>query len=335
MSNIKYFSDEQRRVLVNIEQHYETWRDTQRALRKLPYGMKWAQRSGREYLYEVLDRTGNAKSLGARSAETAARHARYVEAKQALEARLSSNAETLAQTSRIYRSLRLPTISSEGAKVLREADIRGMLGRSLMVVGTAAMAAYSIEAGGFIKDVPDQTDDFDMTWISTAPPSTDDMVMAMLKAVDATYTMNSERTFQARNAKAHEFELLAAPSTIEGMNKTDQPKPIPLPEQEWLLLGHRISHVVVALDGSPARIVAPDPRWFALQKLWMSGQSKRTSLKREKDAAQGSAVLHAVREAMPQFPLDQEFETSIPDELRPYYASWKESVRDKPSGNAW
>jgi len=319
MSNIKYLSDEQRRVLINLEQHYETWRDARRQARKLPYGMKWGKRSGRDYLYEVLDRTGNAKSFGVRSIETETRYADYVETKRMLEERLSSSAETLTQTCRIYRSLKLPALSSEGAKVLREADIRGMLGRSLMVIGT-------IEAGGFIENVPDQTDDFDMSWILAGPPSLDDMVMTMLKAVDTTYTVNSERTFQARNAKAHEFELLAAPSTIRGMNKTDGPKPVPLPEQEWLLLGRQISHVAVALDGSPARIVAPDPRWFALQKLWMSIQPKRNPLKRGKDARQGNAILSAVREAMPQFPLDEKFEASIPEELKSCYASWKEST---------
>lgn len=335
MSNIKDFTDEQRRILVNIEQHYEVWLETARAVRSLPYGLKWVSRGGHEYLYERLDRNGNARSLGPRSLETEAIHAAYIEKKRTLEERLETSSATLEQTCQLYRSLRLPAISSEGAKLLREADLRGMLGRSLIVVGTNALAAYSIEAGGFIKDIPDRTDDFDMTWIAAGPPRVDDMVLAMLKSVDSTYTMNTERTFQARNAKAHEFELLAAPSTIEGMNRTDQPKPIPLPEQEWLLLGRHVSHVVVALDGSPARIVAPDPRWFALQKLWMSQQAKRSPLKRPKDAVQGASILDAVRDVMPQFPLDEEFEASIPDELKSVYSSWKEAASKAPPARSW
>lgn len=324
MSNIKYFTDEQRRILINIEQHYQAWLDARKSLRALPYGLKWVERNGTEYLYEKLDREGNAKSLGRRNDGTEAQYAAWVESKTALEDRIHASAETLAQTSAIYRSLRLPAISSEAAKILREADIRGMLGRCLMVVGTNAMVVYSIEAGGFIQDAPDQTDDFDLAWISPGPPSTADMVMAMLKAVDRTYTMNTERNFQARNAKAYEIEILAAPSTIGGMNRTDQPKPIPLPEQEWLLRGSRVTHTVIGLDGSPARITAPDPRWFALQKLWLSQQDKRNPLKRDKDLAQGIAVLNAVREAMPHYSLGQEFEASIPGELTPFWLAWKE-----------
>src|SRR3546814_3958212 len=117
----------------------------------------------------------------------------------------------------------------------------------------------------------------------------------MLKAVDPTFTINSERDVQARNAKAYEVELLVAPSRITTLGSKDQPKPVPLPEQEWLLLGRPVDQVVGCRDGSPARIVAPDPRWFALHKLWMSQQLKRNPQKRPKDRAQGLALLDAVR----------------------------------------
>src|SRR3546814_3951594 len=95
----------------------------------------------------------------------------------------------------------------------------------------------------------------------------------------------------ARNARAYEVELLVAPSRAETLSDRDQPRPIPLEEQEWLLLGRPVDQVVGCRDGSPARIVAPDPRWFALHKLWMSEQAKRNPLKRPKDRKQGLALL--------------------------------------------
>ncbi len=76
-------------------------------------------------------------------------------------------------------------------------------------------------------------------------------------------------------------------------------------------------------DGTPARIVAPDPRWFALHKLRMSAQAKRNPLKRPKDRKQGLALLEAVATAMPHYPLDDAFEAALPDELRPYLAQWQ------------
>src|SRR3546814_2434116 len=67
----------------------------------------------------------------------------------------------------------------------------------------------------------------------------------MLKAVDPTFTVNTERTFQARNAKAYEVEILVAPSRAQTMARTDRPRPVPLPEQEWLLVGQPVDQVVI------------------------------------------------------------------------------------------
>jgi hypothetical protein len=47
----------------------------------------------------------------------------------------------------------------------------------------------------------------------------------MLKSVDATFTVNRERPFQARNDKAYEVEILVAPSRIATMSPLDKPAP--------------------------------------------------------------------------------------------------------------
>lgn len=44
--------------------------------------------------------------------------------------------------------------------------------------------------------------------------------------------------------------------------------------------------------------------------------------KRRKDAVQGSALLTAVAEAMPHYPLDAEFIAALPDELLPFCTVW-------------
>lgn len=145
----------------------------------------------------------------------------------------------------------------------------------------------------------------------------------MVRRVDATFTLNTEREFQARNRDCYEVELLAAPSRIGTMGPREKPKPIPLPEQEWLLLGKPVDQVVPCRDGSAARLVAPDPRWFGLHKLWLGSQAKRDPLKRRKDIAQGNAVLDAVAEAMPHYPLDTAFEAAIPADLETYWQAWR------------
>ena len=325
------FSDEQARALINLRQRYEVWIDAERALAALPYDLRRKQISGHSYLYEIIDRGGNGKSLGRWSDELADRFDRYREDKAAAKARRDSSKAVLDEASRMARVLRLPMIASEAGPILREADRRGLLDGALLVVGTNTMAAYALEAGGIIRDLPEETADFDLAWAETRESSGDQVLWQLLKAVDPTFTVNTERTFQARNAKAYEVEILSAPSRMASWTRTDRPRPVALPEQEWLLLGRPVDQVVVCRDGSPARIVAPDPRWFALQKLWMAEQAKRHPLKRGKDRRQGMLLLDAVAETMPHYPLDDAFEAQLPGDLAPLFVSWAEQRSERPA----
>jgi len=323
------FSDEQTRTLVNLSQHYDVWMEAERALRAFPYDLRRKQIGGRFYLYEIQDRSGNGTSLGPWSGALEARFEAYRTDKGAAKARRDGSAAALTESCRLYRALRLPLIASEAGALLREADRRALLGKDLLLVGTNAMPAYAIEAAGFIE-APAETRDLDFAWVAEAPAESEKL-WPMLKAVDPTFTVNSERTFQARNAAAYEVELLIAPSRVATLARREQPCPVPLAEQEWLLNGRPIDRVVVARDNAPARIVAPDPRWFALHKLWLAEQPKREPLKRDKDRKQGMAVLNAIHLAMPQFPLDEPFERALPPALAPIYESWKGARPDRPT----
>jgi len=314
MIRFRPFSDEQSRLLVNLRQRYESWIEAERQRRELPYDLRRKTVHGHDYLYRIDDRSGNGKSLGrwndALEAEFLAYHTRKTELKE----RISDLRTALAESAALYRALRLPLLSSDAGPILRECDRRQLLGSHLLVVGTNAIAAYLAEANGVVT-LPDETEDFDLAWVATDQSQDGRTVWEMLKAVDPTFTVNSERDFQARNAKAYEVELLVAPSRVHSLVATDKPRPMSLPEQEWLLLGRPVDQVIGCRDGSPARIVAPDPRWFALQKLWMSRQAKRNPLKRPKDRKQGLALLNLISAAMPHYPMDSTFEAGLPPEL--------------------
>jgi hypothetical protein len=235
----------------------------------------------------------------------------------------------------MYRALRLPRISSAAADLLRELDRHELLGSSLMVVGSNAMAAYEIEAGVRFATAAgvDSTLDFDMTWIAakarqttlTALGAAPRTLLDVMKRVDSTYTVNTERKFQARNAGGYEVELLLPMSLADTMPRNETLFPIALSEQDWLLPGRRVEHVVCGLDGLPTRVIAPDPRRFALQKLWLAEKPSRNPLKKPKDAKQGALLLAAINDRMPQFPLDDAFRDELPPELTPYFDRWREA----------
>lgn len=332
MTATQAFTDEQLRALINMRQRYIAWMAAERNLRALPYDLRRKTVSGKDYLYEIRDRSGGGKSLGPWSEAKQIQLAQYRGTKLRLKAQRDGAKTGLAEISRVSRALRLPMLSSDAGSILREADRRGMLDHTLLVIGTNCMAAYSLEASGTIIGAPDETEDFDLAW-AAEEAANEAAMWDLLKAVDPTFSINSERDFQARNAKAYEVELLVAPSRMATLAPKDRPRPIPLPEQEWLLLGRKVDQIVPCRDGSPARLVVPDPRWFALHKLWLAEKPSRNPLKRPKDRKQGIALLNAVAEAMPHYPLDDGFAAELPPELLPFWDQWQAQRKAPPSAN--
>jgi len=321
------FNDEQLRVAANLRQYYDLWLETRRGLAELNYSLSWQMKGAVEYLRR---RSGPSDTtMGVRSPETEAIMAKHAADKAMFEAQDEARTPLLFDTCRQYVALRMGIIASSAAAILRAADIRGYIGSALMVVGTHAMAAYELEASARFALGMDATEDFDLAWAafdkktvlalsSRAPVS----LLALLKSVDGTYTVNTERSFQARNKDAYEVELLIAPSRVGTLPSAIGFSPIPMPEQEWLLHGKPIDQVVCGRDKTPARIVAPDPRWFALHKLWMSEKPQRNPLKKPKDRNQGLALLKTIRQFMPHYPLDDDFRASLPPDLAPHFDRW-------------
>lgn len=319
------FNPEQLRVLANLNQHYDSWLA---AARGLDEGrLYWKAIGGREYLYRVSARRGIDTSLGPRDAGTEARYAGY----EVLRATHKESGATLRTDGALYRALKLPMVAPFAGDVLRELDLRRMLGTGMLVVGTVALAAYEIEAGQRLPAGFDATDDFDLAWAHPVfggpQPEPPNALLDVLKSIDATYTLNTEREFQIRNAKGNEVELVLPASLSNDWAPQQRLRPIPLPEQDWLLFGDQVSHVVCDLEGKAARLVVPDPRWFGLHKLWLSRKPGRNVLKVTKDLGQGLALLDLTATRMPRFPFDRAFEERLPAELRSHYDFWRSRRR--------
>jgi hypothetical protein len=352
------FNDGHRVVIANLAQYYDAWLEAARAASALDFVFQWKQipSGGKvyEYLYRMTDSgKGIGKSLMPRNAAATDLFATHAQLKSHWLALETERYTRLTQEARQYRALRLGLISSPAAYILQMLDIHGVLGGQYLVVGTNALPVYEIEAGERFAASVDSTEDFDMAWVggalqlSTAQANvpqlnlarllslpedapllsllneSPDDLLGLLKRVDGTYTKNTERGFQARNAKGYEVEILLAKRLAAAYPKRARLSPIALPEQDWLLLGQPISHVITGLDATPARVVAPDPRYFALQKIWLSQQAKRKTEKRPKDARQAALVLDAIARSMPHYPLDDAFAATLPNELAPLFAAWR------------
>ncbi len=315
------------RVLDDLATVYQARVDAERELAALPAEVRWKPLSGTEYLYEVSSGDWRT-SLGARNASTEQIFANRKQSRGQCQARIDAANLRIPVLASLYRGLRLPRVDEMVGKVCREADRRGMLGTQLLMVGTNSMPAYEIEAQALMPAGLNESQDCDFTWCAGAQFAALPLegvgprpFFAMLRAVDSTFTPNMERPFQARNASAYEVEILMAPSIARHYPQGEPLRPIPLPEQEWLLLGRPVRHVVLDRKNEPVPLHVPDPRWMALHKLWLADKPERrerSSRKVAKDREQGLSLAHAVTLHMPGFPVDDEFRASVPAELQQY-----------------
>jgi len=340
--NAQYnYSDAQRRELANLQQIYPVWRGAKQLSIKLNYRLRWERRGEREYLYKRVGKEGNGTSLGPRNPETEALFENFIVGKRDCQRGMEDAQAALAENLAICGALGLAQLPSQAAHILRAADLYGLLGSRYLVVGTNAMLAYELEAGNRFAFGLDATKDFDLaftggktSFLASRPVEPAITLFDVLQQIDATYTINTERSFQAINSKTYEVELLAAPSVRGELPAEERLSPLTdLFEQEWLLLGAPVFQVVCATDKSPAPIVAPDPRWMALHKLWLAEKPTRKALKKEKDKKQGLALLTCVRDYMPHYPMDDAFLAALPHELRPHYDEWLSDAPPKPA--AW
>jgi hypothetical protein len=75
---------------------------------------------------------------------------------------------------------------------------------------------------------------------------------------------------------------------------------------QWLVSAPKFRQIVIGDDGFPATMIVPDPRAFAVHKLWLSRQVDREPVKKARDHAQALATCKIVRQYLPAFQFKSE-----------------------------
>lgn len=302
MRRMRLLSGSQTRQLVDSEQLYLAFRASQTEYdRRFKGSMSWKTVSGRAYLY----RKGNGiwKSLGPRSPETERIYESFHEGRTTLKARRKKLDAAIRTAAPVNVAMRLGRVPFMSARILRRIDRAGLLGHGLRVVGTHALYAYERLSGGHFHSDIVATLDIDLLYdvrsrlrLSTSELA-DQGLIGLLRSLDSSFTSTGEGSFRAANDTGFLVDLIAPPSwsrSIEGMKSpfghTDDLRPVEITGLDWLQNNPVIEATVIDEKGYPLSIVAPDPRIFAIHKLWMSQRDDRDPAKRRRDAAQSSAV---------------------------------------------
>ncbi len=256
---------------------------------------------GSKYLVRTTP-AGAETSLGPRTPDNEAIYERFTQRKRASAERLSGLKAALEQHQRLNRALRVGRVDPLVVALLgRLASTQ--LTQHFRVVGTHALYAYEATAGVRLDSDALATRDIDFLWdtrkrilFSTQLAKVDSSMLGVLKKVDNTFRIRKSQKYTAVNKDGFEVDI------IRRERAGNDPHPIKLSDEDedfWVAQARRanvlldspgFSAVIVASNGTMARMNTVHPATFVAFKRWLANQPDREALKRRRDVLQADAV---------------------------------------------
>lgn len=323
-------NNDQRREMVNTRQRYQAWRNA--AAREAGYrgSMVWEETKGQEYLLRSFYDEGGKrrqKSLGKREPETEAVKQRFdLERKDAVESRKALDA-ILDRQAAVNRALGLGRLPLIAARILRLIDKRGLLGNGLRVAGTNSLYCYEAACGVFVDPGITATLDIDLLFDSRRRlhlvgnlDLPDDSLIQLLRLADRTFR-RTRQSFRAENDEGYLVDLIKPMRSPpwRGEKRTvgldDDIQAAEIEGLIWLENAPAFEQTVIDERGYPLRVVASDPRVFAVHKYWISSRETRDPLKKTRDREQAETVAALIGDYLPNLPFDESELRMIPREI--------------------
>ncbi len=333
----KELSAEQRRIAVDAIQLYQHFLDLRQEYREFRGGLHWKKVGFREYLVKTLDREGHQHSLGPRSPKTEEVHRRFTDRKNELREQIKALEGELATRARFCVAAGVNRVPRIAADIVRLLDSKGVLGKHLIVLGSHAIYAYEMAAGVQLKAGLLQTSDLD-TLLDTkeeleiAGDVRAAGLLGLIRRIDKSFRLARQRSFRAVNSKGFMVDLIRAPVSAEAratsLGVHEDLVAEPLQGLEWLAGAPRMTQIVIAENGYPVRFIVPDPRIFALHKVWLSIHPARDPLKRKRDFRQAEAVAGLALEYL-NLSFEDDAINKLPSELTSMRAGLIERLRSQ------
>ena len=319
-------SGEQTRRIVDSEQRYATYREALHKLQQSYRGsMTFKRVKGQEYLYHIVDRVG--KVIGPRNEETESIARAFVEGRQRQRVRRDALRERIDAEARIDRAMGLGRAPVVVAEILRKLDRTGLLGRGISVVGTNAIFAYERMAGGSFPASLLATGDIDLLFDGRRRlrmllrEEQIDGIAGVLRKVDDSFEVVAPGAFRAANDDGFMVDLIqpkhAAVSIPRAtVGSADDLHAAEIEGLAWLQNVPQIERILLDEKAQPFPIIVPDPRAFALHKLWVSERPERDPAKARRDREQARLVGEIVTRYLPGRDFDDPAIAAVPASLR-------------------
>lgn len=270
-----------------------------------PYAgsMYWKQEGAYEYLVKTRPRRRTQERLGPRSEQTERVFADYTTRKEALESRLASLRDALAEAERVNKALkagRTPNLVVGVLQVLEDAG----LSEHFTVVGTHALYAYETAASVRIVQGALATQDVDLLWdarkrvqFMTDLQHVDASMLDVLKRADRTFERKEGHNETAINARGFEVDFLRRqpvdgdPHPFRFSDDEGDLWPVQAVRASVLTTAPRFEHAVISVNGRMALMRTIAPAVFVEFKRWMAENApQREEAKRRRDRLQADIV---------------------------------------------
>jgi len=327
MYEISILSGEKARQIIDTEQVYLGWKAASDELATRYTGSMTFKKVGeREYLYRKSGKSW--QSLGPRNEKTENTFARFHDGRRDLRdtaARLANRLNELAAVNRAMGLGRMPLIA---ARILRAMDSANLMGSALDVAGTHCLFGYERMAGVRIDSQLVATGDIDLLFDMRtnlrllAKHMPEDGWLGLLTAVDRSFRLLSKGSFRAVNKEGFLVDLItptsADPVKLKRSAKVNENDltAVEIEGLVWLVNSPKIEVTVLDARGFPLTMSVPDPRCFALHKMWMSERNDRDPLKRRRDKDQAYLVSELIASHLPHLRFDDPALQALPLELR-------------------
>lgn len=317
-------NEQQRLNLIDSSQLYEAYEQARHQSLAHKYGMNWKTARGREYLFRASDATGHGRSLGVRSAETEAIYEAFNAGKIRADERYKAIKLRIQEQARLNKAVRLGRMPKIVSDILDKLD-QSAARNDFRLVGTHALWAYeSMAAVQFSKELR-ASGDVDLLYdprkkLSLISKRMDNNgLIGLLRKADKTFEPMKKNGFRAVNDDGFMVDLIIPEREMWDNENVrfaeDDLCAAEVPSLKWLCNAPVEEIVVIAANGKPVRLRVPDPRAFMVHKAWLSEQINRQPVKKQRDLLQAELVFQALREHLPNYPIQPEHLRYLPKQL--------------------
>lgn len=318
---------EQRKIFINSCQVYQEFINELKLSKKFKGGMRWKQSGNKSYLFKTRGGKGLGKSLGVRSSETEKIYTQFHQGKTRSKERILSLKQSVVRQSKLSIAVGINRVPKTPAQIIRLLDQEGLLGKGVSVLGTHSIYAYEAAAGLFVANDLMATLDIDLLFNTQHKLKLSNELeiiglIGLLKKVDKSFELAEGVQYRAVNDRGFIVELIKKtpepPFKVESQlisSRKDDLKAVEMDGLKWLNNAPAFRKTAIAEDGIPVDLVVPDPRYFALNKLWISQKADRAPIKRPRDYQQAKVIANIAVNYL-NLPFDNAFLQVFPESIR-------------------